>query len=351
MQNETYVLILAGGSGERFWPLSRKSRPKQLLSFFGDKTLLEETLARLEGLVPLQNVLVLTNQDQEKAVRELLPQLPAPNIVAEPAKRDTAPAIALGVAWVALRNPQATMIVLPSDHLIRDREAFQANLRLGVKAARQSGALVTIGIKPTWACPGFGYIETGAALPGGGAFEVVRFREKPDAQTALEFVKQGNFRWNAGMFIWALPSVREVFTKHAPELALFVDRVQQKGELAGPLRDQFPGLPKISIDFAVMEKAGRVAMVEAAFDWDDVGGWPALAKYLPKTPGGNASNAELSELNAKHNIVYSDGTRRIALVGVDDLLVVQTADALLICKREEAEKIKNLLGQLPPELH
>ena len=350
MNPDLYVLVLAGGSGERFWPLSRRNRPKQLLQLFSEKTLLEETVDRLVGFVPSGNVLVLTNEDQEKAVRELLPGLPAENIVAEPAKRDTAPAIALGAAWVALRNPKATMVVLPSDHLIKDRAAFQNDLRLAAAIANAAEALVTIGIKPTWACPGFGYIELGAPLPSGG-FEVVRFREKPDPQTAAEFLKAGNFRWNAGMFIWSLPVLREVLSQHAPELDHFINTVQEHGELSEPLANQFPLLPKISIDFAVMEKAERVAVVDSSFDWDDVGGWPALAKYLPRDEDGNASNLAFSGLNACNNIVYSNGKSRIALMGVSDLLVVQTGDALLVCKREEAEKIKNLLGQVPSDLH
>lgn len=350
MRSDTYVLILAGGSGERFWPLSRKSRPKQLLQLFSERTMLEETLGRLEGFVPLEHVLVLTNQDQEQSVRELLPQLPAQNIVAEPAKRDTAPAIALGVAWVALRNPEATMIVLPSDHLIRDKEAFLKDLATGADCASKTNALVTIGIKPTWACPGFGYIETGERQEN-GLFEVTRFREKPDPATAALFLKQGNFRWNAGMFIWSVPAILEVFKEHAPELAGFVSGVQADGQLEKRLSCEFAGLPKISIDFAVMEKAKRVLMVESGFDWDDVGGWAALAKYLAQSGAGNASNIELSELNASNNIVYSTQNTRVALMGVDDLLVVQTGDALLVCKREEAERIKNLLAVLPPQLH
>lgn len=349
MCSDTYVLVLAGGSGERFWPLSRKSRPKQLLRLFSDKTMLEETLARLEGFVPLENVFVLTNQDQEQAVRALVPQLPPENIVAEPAKRDTAPAIALGVAWVALRNPNATMVVLPSDHLIRDKQAFQKDLGLAVAAASRSKALVTIGIKPTWACPGFGYIETGEPQ-GPGVCKVLKFREKPDAATAELFLRKGNFRWNAGMFIWSVPAILEIFQRHAPELGGFVAGVQADGVLEKRLAREFAGLPKISVDFAVMEKAEQVLMVDSSFDWDDVGGWPALAKYLARSGSGNASNVEISELDAADNIVYSDQKARIALMGVKDLLVVQTGDALLICKREEAENIKKLLGTLPPPL-
>lgn len=356
MPSPLYALILAGGSGERFWPLSRRSRPKQLLALFSNETLLEATLRRLDGLVPPENILILTNADQEHGVRALVPQLPAENIVAEPAKRDTAAAIALGVGWVAARAANATMLVLPADHLINDVAAFQQTLRTAVAAAQQTGELVTIGIKPTWACPGFGYIEQGEPLaidgaPGGPrVLEVVRFREKPGAELAETFVQQGTFRWNAGMFIWTVPAILCAFERHAPELGQFIKRLHAEEDFAELLRDGFPALPKISIDYAIMEKAGRVLMVEAAFDWDDVGGWIAVAKYLENDGTGNASNAPLKEIDATDNIVFSTQPTLIALMGVHDLIVVQTADALLVCHRHEAEKIKQLVAKMPAEL-
>jgi mannose-1-phosphate guanylyltransferase len=351
-----YVLILAGGSGERFWPLSRRSRPKQLLSLFSDETLLEATLRRLDGLVPRTNVLILTNAEQEVGVRALAKNLPAENIVAEPAKRDTAAAIALGVAWIAARDANATMIVLPADHLIQDIPGFQRTLRTAATAAQTSGDLVTIGIKPTWACPGFGYIELGAAHPvtdsppGPSVFAAVRFREKPSVELAETFLAQGNFRWNAGMFIWTIRAILSAFERHAQPLAEFVNKVHANGDFARLLRDDFPRLPKISIDYAVMEKAGRVLVVESDFDWDDIGSWTAVAKYLPDAGSGNRANALLKTLDAGNNIVFSNQPQVIALMGVHDLVVVQTADALLICNRHEAEKIKNILAHIPPEL-
>lgn len=351
-----YVLILAGGSGERFWPLSRKSRPKQLLALFSGNTLLEDTLARLDGLVPRENILILTNRDQEKAVRELAADLPAENIVAEPAKRDTAAAIALGVAWISLRDSMATMVVLPADHLIKDQAAFQSTLRTAAATAQQTGEIVTIGIKPTWACPGFGYIEQGEAVAISDAeqpvFEVVRFREKPNAELAEQFFQSGNFWWNAGMFIWPLASIMSAFERHAPELREFVEQVHVSKNLEYVLAEKFSNLPKISIDYAVMEKAERVLMVEAGFDWDDVGSWTAVAKYLSEDSHGNISNHsnQVSVLNAENNLLYTQQTKHVALMGVRDLIVVQTEDALLICHRENAEQIKQLVAQIPAEL-
>jgi mannose-1-phosphate guanylyltransferase len=352
-----YVLILAGGSGERFWPLSRRNRPKQLLSLFSTTTLLEDTLTRLDGLVERDHILILTNQEQEAPVRALAAGLPPENIVAEPAKRDTAAAIALGAGWVAMRDPGATMIVLPADHLIKDRAAFQATLRTAVEAARETGELVTIGIKPTWACPGFGYIEQGAPVKlkeeagGQAVFEVVKFREKPSPELAEQFLQQGHFRWNAGMFIWPLSAILAALDRHAAPLARFVEALVAGGNFAATLAEVFPGLPKISIDYAIMEKADRVLVVEAGFDWDDVGSWTAVAKYLRNDADENASNTErLTTLDAGGNIVFTTRPGQVALMGVRDLIVVQTEDALLVAHRSEAEKIKQLVGKVPPEL-
>lgn len=351
-----YVLILAGGSGERFWPLSRKARPKQLLSLFSDETLLEATLRRLDGLVPKENILILTNADQEPGVRELCPDLPPQNIVAEPAKRDTAAAIALGAGWISLRSPNATMIVLPADHLIQDTEGFQKTLRTAAAAAQETGELVTIGINPTWACPGFGYIEVGEPTQlrekpeGPAVHEVVRFREKPSADLAESFLAQGNFRWNAGMFIWTIPAILSAFNRHVPPLGELISQIHRSIDLAPVLRTTFPSMPKISIDYAILEKAARVLVVEAAFDWDDVGSWTAVAKYLEQDAAGNAKRGTVLSLESKNNIVYSKEGTSIGLLGVQDLIVVQTGDAILICHRHASEQIKNLVAKLPNDL-
>jgi mannose-1-phosphate guanylyltransferase len=356
MSNPLYALILAGGSGERFWPLSRRARPKQLLKLVSDKTLLEETIDRLEGLVPRERILVLTNVDQEKAVRELLPDLPRANIVAEPAKRDTAAAVALATAWVAARDHRATMMVLPADHVIKDRAAFQETMQTAARAAEETGSLVTIGIKPTWACPGFGYIEQGAPAPlkelssPNDVFRVIRFREKPDSELADAFLRKGNFRWNAGMFVWSVATVLSEFNRHAPELADFISQLRAPGNWERALDGRFAGLPIISFDYAIMEKADRVLMVEASFDWDDVGGWRAVASYLPKDENANCANCDLTTLHASNNIVFSEPPTKVALLGVHNLIVVRTKDSILICSQHDAEKVKSLVRKLPLEL-
>lgn len=357
MAQSLYALILAGGSGERFWPLSRLARPKQLLRLISDKTLLEETVARLDGLIPRERILILTNVEQEAAVRALLPDFPSKNILAEPAKRDTAAAVALGVGWVAARDHMATMVVLPADHVIKDTAAFQKTLMTAAAAAEEMGALVTIGLKPTWACPGFGYIEQGKPVQlrsaeGKGAeiCHVVRFREKPNSELAESFLRKGNFRWNAGMFVWSVPTVLSEFNRHSSELASFISQISAPGNFEKAFRARFAKLPKISFDYAIMEKADRVLMVEAAFDWDDVGGWQAVATYFETDAEGNAANCKITAVDSSNNIVFDEKGTKVALLGVHNLIVVRTGDALLVCHRHQAEKIKDLIGKLPPEL-
>ena len=353
---ERFGVILAGGSGTRFWPLSRNERPKQLLDLFGEGTLLAQAVRRLEGLIPLENTLILTNELQRQAVREAVPELPEENIVAEPAKRDTAPAVALGIGLVARRNPGAEMAILPADHLVRDRAEFRRILRGAMDIARVSKQIVTIGIKPTWACPGYGYIERGAEAPEltspGGVllWKVVRFREKPSPEVAEQFVRQGTFTWNGGMFIWSVETARRELARHVPELAQFVTAVAETDDLAGVLANRYSGLPKTSIDYALMEKLERSYNVEATFDWDDVGSWLSVAQYLPEDGRGNRHRAVLTGLDACNNVVFSDTPQRVALLGVSDLIVVQTADALLIARRSEADRIKDLVEQMPSEL-
>jgi mannose-1-phosphate guanylyltransferase len=357
MSNPPFVLILAGGSGERFWPLSRRAKPKQLLKLISERTLLEDTVARLAGFVPPERILILTNREQEKAVRAVVPELPAENIVAEPAKRDTAAAIALGVGWIARRDPTATMLVLPADHVIRDTAAFQRDLGAAAYAAEKMGALVTIGIRPTWACPGFGYIELGARVKVEGSrkdappiFRVNRFREKPAPELAQVFFDAGTYRWNAGMFAWTLPAVLRELSAQIPALADFVSQVRTAKNFEQALDEKFSGLPKISIDYAIMENAHHVLTLDATFDWDDVGSWLAVAGYLAKDEHDNATNCAVTILNSRENIVFSDQPGTISLLGVSGLIVVQTADATLICQRSDAERIKQLTALLAPHL-
>ena len=353
----TYALILAGGSGTRFWPLSRNDKPKQLLDLFGSGTLLEQTVRRLEGLVPTENILILTNSLQVDAVRETAHMLPDENIFAEPAKRDTAPAVALGIGLIAARNPDAVMMVLPSDQLIQDTAAYQSVMQDALAVAENSDGLVTIGIRPTWPCPSYGYIERGeeacisGASCGHSPFEVKRFREKPDPTQAAEFLAAGGFSWNAGMFVWSLSTVIAELARHAPELAEFISELRRSKDIHATVAAQFPKLTPISIDYALMENAARVLNIEATFDWDDVGSWVSIAKYLEEKGDANRANCAVSEIESHNNIVFNaTPDTHIALLGVDDLIVVKTGDSLLIANRHQADAIKKLSDILPQNL-
>lgn len=353
--HKRYVLILAGGSGQRFWPISRDTRPKQLLKLFGDKTLLELTIERLEGFVPKENILILTNTQQEASVRAIVKDLPKENIVAEPEKRDTAPAIALAVGWVVARDPTATMLVLPADHLIQNHAEFQRVLTNASIAAENSGNLVTIGIKPTWPCPSYGYVERGrrASIVGMddmSAWEVARFREKPNPDLAEHFISQGNFLWNAGMFIWTIPAIFSELSRHCPVLADFVSELRGTKDFSATVAKQFAKLPKLSIDYALMEKATRVLNIEATFDWDDVGNWTSVGRYLKSDDDGNQFNCAFSQQDAASNLVFTQTGQHVALIGVQDLIVVASKDGLLIADRARAETIKKLVDGLPAEL-
>jgi len=351
-----YALILAGGSGTRFWPLSRNTRPKQLLDLFGDGTLIAQSVGRLEGLVPPERILVLTNEAQREGVLAALPLLPPENVVAEPDRRDTAPAIALAAGWIAARDPSAVMVALPADQLVTREDVFREVLAAAAVAAEAESAIVTLGIRPDWPCPSYGYIERGEALPldlGHGivAHEVARFREKPDVPTAEAYLASGRFSWNAGIFIWTLPVLRRELESHCPQLAEFVSQLSEASDFEAVLRERFPALEKISIDFALMEKAGRILNIEAEVGWDDVGGWPSVAKYLDTDGDGNATRARLVAVDSERNIVFSEsGEAAIALLGVSDLIVVQTADAILVADRNKADEIKRLVDRLPETL-
>jgi mannose-1-phosphate guanylyltransferase len=351
----TYALILAGGSGTRFWPLSRDHRPKQFLDLFGEGTLLQQAVRRLEDLVPPERIFILTNQKLVTAVQTDLPELPRENIVAEPVKRDTGPAVALGTGLIAARNPDALMMVLPSDQLIRDTDSFRSVLRQALDAANSTDGLVTIGIRPTWACPSYGYLELGepAALASPAIHpvrEVRRFREKPSAETAAEFLRNGGFAWNAGMFVWSVRTVRSQLEKHAPDLGAFIDTLASASNPAAAVARGFAELEPRSIDYALMEKADRVLNVEANFDWDDVGSWISVAKYLADTGSANRANTAVTAVDAGSNIVFDHaGSHHVALLGVSNLIVVQTPDTLLVADRAKADEIRKLTALLPPD--
>jgi mannose-1-phosphate guanylyltransferase len=347
-----YACILAGGSGERFWPMSRAHKPKHLLKLLSERTLLEETARRLEGVVPPENIFVLTNEAQLEGIRAALPGVPPAQIVAEPARRDTAPAAALATALVRARDPRGVVAILAADAYIRNQERFTVQLRAAFEWADQNPSLLTFAITPSHPSTGFGYLELGPALgapgPGGQFRSVRRFVEKPDAATAEGYLKHGAFAWNAGMFVWQAAAFLREAEAHAPELAGFI-RDFPAGSPAAYLAARFPALPKISVDYAIMEKAAQVATLVADFDWDDVGLWTALPKHLATDAQGNSVRGPVMVTGASGNIAVSNG-RVIALCGVKDLVVVETADAILVCHRDAVQDIKKLHPLLPKEV-
>jgi mannose-1-phosphate guanylyltransferase len=343
---------MAGGSGERFWPLSRIAKPKHLVPLLSERTLLEETVARVEKALPSSHIFVLTNAAQIEGCRAVLPHLAAGQFVAEPAKRDTAPACALGTALVRNLDPEAVVVFLPADALIKNSEVFAEQLLRTSELAAKHESIATFGIRPDHASTRFGYLEAGHALPETSAecpfFQVKRFVEKPEAGPAEDYFRSGSYFWNAGIFLWKTGTFLREAKRSQPELAEFIEQFP-KENWEKYLAEKFPALPKISVDYAIMEKAERVEMAEARFDWDDVGSWTALPAHMTTDENGNTLRGAVAVHDSSNNIAISHG-RLIALCGVSDLIVVETEDAILVCKRDAAERIKQLQGKLPGEV-
>jgi mannose-1-phosphate guanylyltransferase len=358
---DRFVVIMAGGRGERFWPLSREKTPKQLLALLGKKSFLQEAVERVLPLVPARNIFVITNAAQLPMVRKQLPKLPQDNLVAEPMGRDTCAAVALGAALVGARSITGVMAVLPADHVIPNAKKFQQILDDAFKVAAQGQVIVTIGIKPTEPATGYGYIQTGPELPTPPGlrktktafFKAERFVEKPDFETAQGYVNSGQYRWNAGMFVWSFVTVTNGLEKHQPEMFAACQRwfkvAAQPAKLARVLAREYPEVKRISIDYALLEKAQNVVVADGAFEWDDLGAWPALARHLKQDAEGNAAVADFIQVDAARNIIYDARTRNrtpIAVVGLRDSILVQTDDAVLLAHKSQAQKIKELVKRL-----
>lgn len=352
MSHPIFAFVMAGGSGERFWPMSRRSTPKHLLKLFSDQTLLETTVHRLEGVVPLENIFILTNEAQIKATRAAVPFLPVLNIIAEPAKRDTAPACALATAIARSLHPEAICVVLPADAMIHDVAKFRARLADAIEAS-ESGAIVTLGIPPTFPATGYGYLQIAENLTpssrGGRFHPLKRFVEKPDLEKATSYLRDGTFFWNAGIFVWKAATFLDEARHQAPALADFIESLGSFEALPNLLSDRFAALPKISVDYAIMENARHIATVIADFDWDDVGAWTALPAHIPPDAEGNSTRGEVVRHASRNNIAISNG-RLIALCGVRNLVVVETPEAILVCDRDSVQQVKELQPHLPENL-
>jgi len=335
-----WVVIMAGGSGERFWPLSRRAQPKQLQAIVTERTMIQETVARTRPLVPWARIVVVTNREQAPQVRKQLPGLK--HLLLEPVGRNTAPCCAWAAAYIAKRDPAAVMAVLPSDAHIRDVVRYRVVLASALDLAGRRDVLVTIGIQPTRPATGYGYVRLGEPL-GAGFWNARQFVEKPDLARAEQFVASGEYRWNAGMFVWSATAIRAAFLKHAPGIWKAIARAKSVPAV-------YPQLEKISVDYAVMEKADNVVVANGDFDWDDVGDWPALARHLPADAAGNAVRGEFVGVDATGNVVVAAPGHTVAAVGVKDLVIVHTRDATLICPKSEAQRVRELVNQLPPNL-
>ncbi len=359
-----HAVIMAGGSGTRLWPLSRAERPKQLLDVVAEEgggahSLLAEAFARLQAVLPTAQIWVCTAARYADQVRAALPELGADRLVLEPTARDTANAVGLAAALVADVDPDAELAVVSADHVIRPVDRFAAALRTAYDVlADRPDALVTLGISPTAPATGFGYVHRGAPTEVPGAAEVVAFREKPDRATAEAYLASGEYLWNSGMFVWRARTVLDALAEHLPESAAGLTRVVAAP--AGPARDEvlaevFPTLPKISVDYAVLEPAaaepGRVVVVDLDVSWLDVGSWPALAHTLDADGAGNAVRGLVVALDSTGNVVLSDDPAHlVALVGVRDSVVVHTADVTMVCPIADAEQVKRLLGEVTGRL-
>ncbi|MHC4295594.1 MAG: mannose-1-phosphate guanylyltransferase [Planctomycetota bacterium] len=345
-----YAVIMAGGAGKRLWPFSRMNRPKQLLPLLEGRSLLDVAVERLTGLFDNENILVITNRQYTDQIAEALPMLPPENIVGEPIGRDTANAIALGAELIAGRaGEDAVMAVFTADHVIRPVSTFAENVQTALDAAKANpDALLTFGIHPTWPHTGLGYIQCGETLDD-GVHKVVGFKEKPDHQTARRYVESGQYYWNSGMFVWTLSAIRSALQKYlltsAEKLAPVAAAVRDRQDYAPLLDEVYPELERISIDYAVMEKAETVMMVELKCEWLDIGAWPALENVVELDEAGNVMVAEnVAVTDSFRNIVVSEDDHLLAVLGMDDCIIVHSKDATLVCNKSDSQRLKALVG-------
>ena len=353
-----YPIILAGGRGTRFWPLSRKRRAKQLLALDGKRTMIQQTVSRLLPLAPAKRFWVITNGDLRREIGRQLPRLPKPQIIAEPVGRNTAPAIGLA-AFILLRSdPDAVLGLFPSDHVIGDEREFRRVLQNGVEIAAADENIVVLGIRPSRAETGYGYIEAGSAFDGGAA-RVRRFTEKPDAEHAAKFLREGNYYWNSGMFLWSARTLASALREHLPKTAAVLEQIAAAfgtRKFAATLRRLYPKCENISVDYALLEprstkgeEKSNIICLPASFGWNDLGSWTALHEHhtaKSQAADGNliVSNGVIS-LNSSGNYIHAPG-RFVAAIGVNDLVVVETADALLVTTRQHAQDVGKVVKYL-----
>lgn len=339
------AVILAGGSGTRLWPISREQLPKQFLSIDGDHTLLEATINRLQPLVTRDNVLIVTKKDYAQG--EAYHALCAYQTLLEPAGRNTAPAIALAAAWLTRNGDDPVMVVLPADHVIKDSARFQLSLKAAVDAAL-AGKLVTFGITPSRPDTGFGYIQAGAAEAGSNVLAVQRFAEKPDAATAERFLEEGGYYWNSGMFVWRASTILQEVAEHLPEVTAVLHTITaawDNGASPAAIAEHFPRMPNISIDYGVLEKTDNVSLIPCDIGWSDVGSWDAVHEVSDKDEGNNATQGNVIAVDCRNSLIHSN-KRLVSAIGVEDLNIIETADAVLITKRGDSQRVREVVDIL-----
>src|SRR5262245_32832624 len=350
-----HAVIMAGGTGTRFWPLSRSARPKQLLDLTGGRTMIQATVDRLGDLAPAERAWIITNRSLVAPIAEQLPQLDRRRVIGEPCKRDTAPAIGLAALLVLAEDPDATMVVMPADHLIQPSEAFQAVIKQAAELVeREPQTLVTFGIKPTYAAESFGYIERGQPRSLGSgvrgqAFEVRKFREKPARSVAEEYLASEDFYWNSGIFVWKARTILDALAKHEGAICDHLEVIQNhfgRPEFAEVFDREFTAIRGKSIDFAVMEHYQPVVVIEAPFTWDDVGSWQALARSVGSDEAGNTVIGKHLGIRTEGSIVRTASDHLIVTLGMKDAIVVHTPDATLVADKHQEEAIREVVKAL-----
>lgn len=343
------ALIMAGGRGERFWPKSRKNLPKQFLSLTGDgKTMIQLTVERILPIVAMEDIYIATNRDYKTLVQEQLPELPEENILCEPIGRNTAPCIGLGAIYISKKYEDAIMMVLPSDHLIKYNQMFLNTLRQGCELAEQGANLVTIGITPDYPETGYGYIKFVPEQTDGHAYAVDRFVEKPSLEVAKEYLATEQYLWNSGMFMWKVSTILDNLKQFMPDIYNGLQNIKaaiDTEEQDSVLETEFTAFPSESIDYGIMEKAQNIYILPGTFGWDDVGSWLAVERIRKSNEQGNVVNGNIITVGTK-NCIIEGGQKLIATVGLEDLIIVDTPDATLICDKNSAGDIKKVLENL-----
>jgi len=340
---EIFVVIMAGGVGSRFWPRSRKSKPKQLLNIFGENSMIRETYRRISKTIPDENVFVITNKVQAELIASDLPEIPKENIIAEPIGKNTAPCVAVSAKTIYNRSKDSVLVTLPADHLIKNEKEFNDLLKESARFAYEEKALVTFGITPTRPETGYGYINFENS-DSDKIYKVKQFVEKPDLKTAQEYLKSGRYLWNSGMFIWRSDIILEEVKKYLPATYSLVSQLNDSN-YSSMIEEIYPKFESVSVDYGIMEKSERVYTMEGDIGWSDVGSWESVYELSDKDKNGNTLVGDVMTLNSKNTYIYSEGKFTAAL-GIEDMVVINLEDSLLVCKRSEAQNVKKIVEYL-----